>query len=80
MIRYLTLVSYPSALYEASQTMGSALYTEDGKRYDYGRLEHAMQTGFSIHIRPCTRKELEAKCKAYNLKAEEIGFGFGFSD
>lgn len=37
----------------------SSLYTEDGSRSDWGKVNVALRNGEEIHIRQATEKELE---------------------
>lgn len=53
------LVYVGDYFYEGSSSIMSSLYTEDGSRSDWGKVNVALRNGEEIHIRQATEKELE---------------------
>jgi len=54
--------------YWESGTMMSALYSEDGRRSDWGEVEQALKKGLTVLLRPATTDELaqlEERLKHY---------------
>ena len=60
--------------YRESETSMSSIYTVDGKRYDWGFVDSALQQGKTVNIRPATTLELnhyEAELNRIRRKREE---------
>ena len=67
-MKTINLVYIGEDFYRQSYTEMSPLYTEDGKRYDYGFLQVDLKKGYDVHIRQATSKEMEF----YNKMLDEI--------
>ena len=53
------LIYIGDLFYHKSGTMMSSIYTEDGRRYDWGYVNSDLRNGKSVEIRPATADELE---------------------
>jgi hypothetical protein len=53
------LIFIGDEFYEKSKSMMSCLYTEDGRRYDWGFVNRDLAAGRTVQIRPATQRELE---------------------
>lgn len=57
--------------YIESGTMMSSIYTEDGKRMDWGFVQCALREGKTVNIRPATQAEIDSyEGKLARLKRE----------
>jgi len=57
--------------YFESGTMMSCIYTEDGRRMDWGFVQCALRDGQTVNIRPATQVELDGyEAKLSRLKRE----------
>lgn len=57
--------------YAESGTMMSPIYTEDGRRMDWGFVQCALRDGQTVNIRPATQAELDGyEAKLSRLKRE----------
>ena len=61
--------------YSESGTAMSSIYTEDGKRMDWGFVQRALADGETVNIRPATPAELDA----YEAKLSRMKRGQAFS-
>jgi hypothetical protein len=56
----LWVVYYGREFYDRSSTMFGSMYTEDGKRTDWGKIEIELEHGERVTIRGCTTIEFDA--------------------
>ena len=64
----MNLIYIGDKFYRESQTMMASLYTENGKRYDWGFVGRALENGEEIHIRQANKTEIDY----YNKKLKEL--------
>jgi hypothetical protein len=59
--------------YTESRAMMSPIYTEDGRRMDWGFVQCALRDGQTVNIRPATQTELDGyEAKLSRLKCEYV--------
>jgi hypothetical protein len=61
--------------YSESWTIMSSIYTEDGRRMDWGFVQCALRDGKTVNIRPATQTErdgYEAKLSRLKREREEL--------
>jgi hypothetical protein len=68
-----TKLIYIGDFYNRSKTMMSPIYTEDGRRYDWGFLERDLRDGKSVSIRQANAIEREH----YERKLQELNRAIG---
>lgn len=57
--------------YKESGTLMSPIYTEDGRRMDWGFVHSALRDGKTVNIRPATQAELDGyEAKLSRMKRE----------
>jgi len=74
----LKLLYIGNEFYYKSRTIMSSVYTLNGKRSDWGKIQIALEEGEEVHIRPATPNELrhyEKKLAESNIQLKEIEEG-----
>ena len=67
----MNLIYIGDHFYRESQSMMSPIYTEDGRRMDWGFVQCALRDGQDVNIRQATPTELDGyKAKLARLKRE----------
>lgn len=67
----MNLIYIGDHFYAESGTMMSPIYTEDGRRMDWGLVQRALREGQTVNIRPATQVELDGyESKLSRLKRE----------
>lgn len=54
----INLIYVGEHFYRESKSIMSSIYTEDGRRYDWGFVQMELRNGNSVTIRPATEEEL----------------------
>jgi hypothetical protein len=69
------LVYIGNHFYRDSNTKMSCIYTENGERSDWGKVQIALDKGHTVEIRPATKDELDfynKKLSTYHEKLNSI--------
>ena len=67
----MNLIYIGDHFYAESGTMMSSIYTEDGRRTDWGFVQCALRDGQIVNIRPATQIELDGyEAKLSRLKRD----------
>ena len=69
----MNLIYIGDHFYGESGTMMSPIYTEDGRRSDWGLVQSALRDGKTVNIRPATQQERNFYEAQLSLMKREFG-------